>query len=416
MPLISILIFLIILMVVVFIHELGHFIAARKNGVLVEEFGLGMPPRMFGVQKVDGKWQVTKGNAAPLDPTQTLFSFNWLPIGGFVRLYGDGAGGEGGAVNPKYKKLALGSASVWGRLVIMIAGVVMNVLLATVIYYGLLGTNGFRSDRLPLIGDATFRFGHIIESVGAIAIRPDSPAEKADIKPQSIIKRIKPQTCEVGIPCDIYNIPWQQVEKTTDLIDMVKKHDGQAIQIEVQKNFLNPDSEVVTVVPLYDAKEKRAMIGIQLIKFVSFDYSQSLIERVLSGPLHAWNLLSYNYQVQRNIFVESFRARDPRIAGEAMGGPVAIASVVSDTIKRSGSDTIKNLLGLTALISLSLAFMNILPIPALDGGRIALLIPEMITGKKINARVENYINIAGFVFLIGLSLLVTFKDVWNLFR
>lgn len=413
---ISLLIFLLILMVVVFIHELGHFLAARKNGVLVEEFGLGMPPRMCGVQKVDGKWQVLKGNSAPLDPTQTVFSFNWLPIGGFVRLYGDGAGGEGGAVNPKYKQLALGSASVWGRFVIMIAGVVMNVILATVIYYGLLGTNGFRSDRLPLIGDATFRFGHIIESVGAIAIRPDSPAEKAGIKSQSVIKRIKPMTCEVGIPCDISLIPWQQVEKTTDLIEMVKKHDGQAILIEVQKNFMNPDSEVVTVVPVYDAKENRAMIGIQLIKFVSFDYSQSLLEKLLSGPLHAWNLLSYNYQVQRNILIESYRARDPRIAGDAMGGPVAIASVVNDTIKRSGVDTVKNLLGLTALISLSLAFMNILPIPALDGGRIALLIPEMITGRKNNAKFENYVNIGGFIVLIGLSILVTFKDVWNLFR
>jgi len=403
-------------MVVVFIHELGHFLAARKNGVLVEEFGIGMPPRAVGVQKVDGKWHILRGTQVAVDPSKTIYSFNWLPLGGFVRLYGDGAGGEGGDVNPKFKSLALGSASVWGRLVIMIAGVVMNILLAIVIYYALLGTRGFISDRLPLLDDVSFRFGKQIESVGAVAIRSGSPAAKAGIPAESLIRGIRPAVlCPVGTVCN-EEIEWQQISKTTDLIDLVKRNDGKPIEIELQKNMLNPELMRVVVIPEFDKKENRAMIGVQLMKYVSFDYSRTLTDRILSGPMHAYNLMSYNLQIQRVIFTASIKARDPRIAGEAMGGPVAIARVVGDTVNRSGSDTIRNLLSLTALISLSLAFMNILPIPALDGGRVALLIPEMITGRKINKKFESYINIGGFVFLIALSIVITFKDVLNLFR
>ncbi len=412
----SILTFILILMVVVFIHELGHFLAARRNGVLVEEFGIGMPPRAIGVQKIHNKWHILRGTQTATDPTKTIYSLNWLPLGGFVRLYGDGAGGEGGSINPMYKKLSLGSASVWARLLIMVAGVIMNILLAIVIYYALLGTRGFVSDRLPLLDDVSFRFGQQIESVGAVAVRPGSPAAKAGIPAESLIRSIRPVVaCPNGDVCDP-ETGWKKISKTTDLIEMVKQNGGKPVEIELQKSMLNPELSRIVVTPEYDAKEKRALIGVQLMKFVSFDYSQTLTNKILSGPMHAYNLMSYNFQIQRTIFAASIKAGDPRIAGEAMGGPVAIARVVGDTVNRSGSDTIRNLLSLTALISLSLAFMNILPIPALDGGRVALLIPEMITGRKINKKFESYINIGGFVFLIALSIVITFKDVLNLFR
>jgi len=402
-------------MVVVFIHELGHFLVARKNGVLVEEFGIGMPPRAIGVQRVHSKWHLIKSGQPPVDPTKTIYSLNWLPLGGFVKLYGDGSGGEGGEVNPQYQSLALGSAPVWGRLAIMVAGVFMNVLLAIVIYYTLLVTRGFVSDRLPLLDDVSFRFGKQVDSVGVVSIRAGSPAEKAGIPAESLIHNIRPVTvCPIKTICK--ESAWQKISKTTDLIDMVMKNGGKPVEIELQKNVLNPELMRITVTPEYNAQEKRAMIGVQLMKYVSFDYSKTITDKLFSGPMHAYNLMSYNLQIQRIIFAASIKAGDPRIAGEAMGGPVAIARVVGDTVNRSGSDMVRNLLSLTALISLSLAFMNILPIPALDGGRVLLLIPEMLTGRKINKKFESYINIGGFVFLIALSVIITFKDVWNLFR
>jgi regulator of sigma E protease len=416
MTLITLLIFAIILTVVVFIHEMGHFLAARYFGVLVEEFGIGMPPRLAGLQWYRGVRHVLRGHKKPPSHTDTVFSFNWLPLGGFVRLYGDGAGGEGGHIDPTLRHRALGSASVWGRFVIMIAGVVMNVLLAVVIYYGLLVTHGYQSDRLPLILDATFPFGKMITTIGTMQVAPGSPAEAAGIPTQALFLRVRQATCPDGIICKKEDIAWDTISEPNDLIEHVQSHGARPIELELQSNFLNPETHRVFVTPRYDEKLKRHIIGVSLFRFVTLDYSTSLSDKLFAGPMHAWNLLQYNYLTQKHIFGRALQERNARIAGEAMGGPVAIASVVHDTIQKSGTDTIRNLLSLTALISLSLAFMNILPFPALDGGRIMLLIPEAITGKKIHHKVENYINIAGFALLIVLSIAVTFQDIFRLIR
>ncbi len=210
------------------------------------------------------------------------------------------------------------------------------------------------------------------------------------------------------------NGSWQEVTNTDTLINFVKANRNLPVELELRKSYLNPETYTTVVTPKYDEKLQRAIIGVQLVKFVSIDYSQSLGEKIFAGVLHAYNLTDYNIRTQSHIFGEAIKQKDASIATDAMGGPVAIGGIVNDTIKESGSLVIRNLVNLMALISLSLAFMNILPIPALDGGRIFLLIPEMITGRKVPHKIENYINIAGFIVLIGLSILVTIKDVIRL--
>lgn len=394
---------LVILGIIVFAHELGHFIVARKAGVLVEEFGLGMPPRLFGMQKVKGIWRTVKGPKAPRDIEHTLYSVNTLPIGGFVRLYGDGAGGEGGEVDARLASKSFDNASVWWRAAIMVAGVCMNILLAVLIYYVLLANNGMVSDRLPLIGNPTFAFGTTERSIGISNIVEDSPAEKSGLKAEDIILEVRPHT-EKNV--------WIQMKKPGDLIAIVKANNGVPVDVHV-KDFTSSAERVVTVKPEFNKQENRAMIGAGLMDFVTIKYDRGY-ERYLSGWLHAWNITSYNFQALGTMVSYAIVEKKPEIIGETVTGPVGIGRVIDKILKGSGDRTFENLLNLTAIISLSLAVVNILPLPALDGGRLALLLPEMITGRRVNKKFEQYINVAGFIFLIGLSILITIKDVIHL--
>lgn len=394
---------LVVLGIIVLIHELGHFIAARKAGVLVEEFGLGMPPRFFGIQRVDDVWRTVKGPRAPRNIEHTLYSINSLPIGGFVRLYGDGAGGEGGVVDSRLAHRAFDNATVWWRAAIMVSGVCMNILLAVVIYYVLLGKSGFVSDRLPLIGNPTFTFGTVERSIGVASIVDGSPAQKAGLEAEDIVLEVKPQKPDSS---------WIPMKKPGDLIAIVKANEGVAVDIHA-KDFTSGKERIVTVKPTYNAKEKRAMIGAGLMDFVTIRYDRG-VEPYLSGWMHAWNITSYNFQTLGTMASYAIVEKKPEIIGEAVTGPVGIGKIIDKILKDSGTKTFDNLLNLTAIISLSLAVVNILPLPALDGGRILLLMPEMIFGRKVNKKFEQYINVVGFALLIGLSILITIKDVIHL--
>ena len=394
---------LIILGVIVLVHEFGHFIVARRAGVLVEEFGLGMPPRLFGIQKIKDTWHIVKGPKAPRHIEHTLYSVNTLPIGGFVRLYGDGAGGEGGEVDKRLASKAFDNASVWWRALIMVAGVCMNILLAVIIYYFLLSKNGLVSDRLPLIGNPTFTFGTIERSIGISNIVDGSPAEKSGLKAEDIVLEVRPHT-EKNV--------WIPMKKPNDLISIVKANNGVPVDVHV-KDFTSSVERVVTVRPEYNEKEKRAMIGAGLMDFVTIKYDKG-IEPYLSGWMHSWNITSYNFQALGTMVSYAVVEKKPEIIAETVTGPVGIGRVIDKILKGSGDRTLDNLLNLTAIISLSLAVVNILPLPALDGGRLLLLLPEIFTGRRVNKKFEQYVNVAGFIFLIGLSILITIKDVIHL--
>lgn len=399
----AVLVIVIVLGVIVLVHEFGHFIVARRAGVLVEEFGFGMPPRLIGVQRIENRWHIVHGAKAPHSIEHTVYSINALPIGGFVRLYGDGAGGEGGTIEPKLAHRALDHASVWWRLFIMIAGVVMNMLLAVVIYYILLIQNGFVSEQLPLIGKPSFMFGTVVKSIGITNIVKNSPAQKAGLHTEEIVLSVRPKTS---------NSVWVSMRTPSDLIDIVKAHEGIAVDVRV-KDFTSGSERVVTVMPVYNTKEKRAMIGAALMELATIRYDKTY-ERLLGGFIHGWNMMSYNVQAMGTMFSYAKDAGKPELVAEAVTGPVGIGRVVDKMLKSSGSKLAENLLNLMALISLSLATVNILPFPALDGGRVLFLIPEMLTGKKINKTIEQYVNVGGFFILIALSIAITIKDVIRL--
>ena len=388
MLLIALLIFLLILSVLVLFHELGHYLVAKKFNIKVEEFGFGFPPRAWG-KKIG----------------ETIYSINWLPIGGFVKLYGEDDAGGGSVKLPKSQlpkkdlDRAFYTRPVWQRASVVVAGVVMNVILAVVIYYVFLGFSSFQAE-LPKIGNYTF-FGanqQEIEMVIIQGVTPNSPAEKAGLGPGD----------------RILTINGQEVASTQFFADEISRNKGKEITI-TWKNLLSGETSQATVVPRVNPPENDGALGVgfgsQETMVISYD---SPVQRVFSGVTHSANLAFYNVAAIGFLIGESIEERSPEKVGGAVAGPVGIFKVVEVFLSFADvKERTLQLLNLAGMLSVSLAFFNILPIPALDGGRLFFILIEGITGRKVNQRFETLTHTIGMAVLLTLIALITFKDIFQ---
>ncbi len=378
----SLLVFIIILAVLVLIHEFGHFIVAKKNGILVEEFGFGFPPRL---------WSKKIG--------ETIYSFNAIPLGGFVKLYGE----EYNEQIKKNKTRAFSQKAPWQKFLVIIAGVVMNTLLAIGIYYGLLFANNYQSEPLLIFNNFKFTFGQQQGKVIVANVIQNSPAEKAGITTEdALIKISSPASNSITIT------------SANQMIQFVKNKGNQQIVLELE-NIKNGKKKIVAITPLYDEKLKRSIIGANLVDAVVINYSKPE-EKFLSGILHSYNILNYNIKTIGTLFSSSIKEKKLEPVSQAVSGPIGIFSVISDLIKTSGEKFFINLLNVMALLSLSLAMVNVLPFPALDGGRLVFVVYEWITKKQVNQKIEQYVNLAGFSILILMAILVTINDIIRLIK
>lgn len=381
----SIIIFIIILGLLVLIHEAGHFFAAKKNGVRVEEFGFGFPPKVFGFRK-----------------GETLYTINLLPLGGFVKLYGEEYGEvESGKVDKAhtyvYKK-------PWQKISIVVAGVVMNILLGAGIFYYILGTHNFISEPLPLFNSYHFRFGTQQQQVIAAGVLDKSPAQKAGVGGQQTIVTVK----------DDLSPAWIDINSTKQLIDFINMNSGKPVQIKL-KHVISGEEKVVTVIPRFDSKLKRAVIGISLVDTVILKY-QTPVDKAFSGFFHAYNVSAYNLNTIGYLIGTSLKQKSAAPVTNVVSGPIGIYNIVSLTVKGSKNQLILNLLNLTASLSLAIATINILPVPPLDGGRLPFILYEWLAKKRANASVEKYINIAGIGFFLLLAIFVSINDFLKLFH
>jgi regulator of sigma E protease len=387
---ISIIIFILILGTLVLIHEFGHFIFAKKNGVLVEEFGFGFPPRIFGVKK-----------------GETLYSINLLPIGGFVKLYGEEYQELNQLRQSKNilppKKRAFVFKKPFQKFLIIIGGVLMNVILAPGIYYFLLGTNQFQSEPLPLFNQFHFTFGKQQGQVIIAEVVKNSPASKVGITTEDAVVRFKVNSSN----------NWVTITSASQLISEIKNRAKQKVTIQLV-NIRSGNQKTVMVIPYYNLQLKRAIIGANLIDAVIIKYD-SITDKLLSGFLHSYNLIGYNISVFGDLISTSFKSRNIEPVSQTVSGPIGIFAVVNDLVQSSGRKLVVNLLNVVALLSLSLALINILPLPALDGGRLVFVIYEWITGKQVQAKVEKYINAIGFIFLISLAIVISINDILKFF-
>lgn len=373
----GILIGLIVLVVLVVLHELGHAFAARKAGVVVEEFGIGFPPRAWGKKLKNG----------------VLFSLNWLPLGGFVKLQGEHDAAR--------KKGDYGAATFWQKTKILFAGVLVNWVVAVILLTGLafVGLPKIVDDQFAIPGDTTV----LSEPVQLGQITPDYPAAKAGL--QSGDK--------------ILSFAGEPIETTQELIDVSKSHRGQTVTVEYERDGQTQKSEVA----LRDADE--AVFGSTLGQSQKIRATWSApIVGVVTTAQYTWVTLQGLGHLAADFFGGLFMQLSPNEATRQQGsanldeasnsvaGPVGILGTIFPAAGKGG---FADVIFLSAIISLTLAVMNILPIPALDGGSWFLMALFRLIRKPLTKDLEEKIKGIGFLILMLLIVVVTVGDVAKLF-
>lgn len=407
----GIIIGLLILMLLVVAHEFGHFIMARRNGVRVLEFGICMPPRAVawvhkavetkdknGKSVIKKKWVKLPKSEWGKEQDGLIFSLNWLPIGGFCSMYGESAADK--------RKGTFGAASFWSKTKILFGGVVMNWLVA----FGILtilawtGMPQFLPNQFYLGNDA-----QTIETTRSVVVQDvmaNSPAAEAGfLKDDEIIA-----------------VDGQPVNNASDITDFGKNHAGETVLYTVRRGE-EEQNLIVTLNP----PDAEYVLGVSMASF-----GQTFIRSTWSAPIVGagltiqltgetfkglgelvWNLVS---GIARQFSFDDTVREEGRVdigaAGDAVSGPVGIVGVIFPAFASSGAT---NLAFLAALISVSLACMNVLPIPALDGGRWLLIAIYKLRRKELTKETEEKIVSRAFMVLLALIVLVTALDILKFF-
>lgn len=374
----TIIIFVITLLILVVIHELGHFLMAKKFNIKVLEFGFGIPPRLWGKKM-----------------GETLISLNWLPFGGFVRLLGEDEVSREILENER----SFASQNVWKRIVVVVAGVVMNLFLAWVLFYVVLGLQGFKTS-FPLFLDHKFigveQKNESFIMVSSVA--KSSPAENSGIKSGD----------------RIVSINNQPVTESNELISKTKSLAGQVVLLTLS----DPEKKTFKTVSLTPRKEPplgQGPLGVSLneVALANLEY-KTPVQRIFAGPTHSVNIVAYSGKILGRLIGESIKLKKIEPVSQTVSGPVGITALVNDILTQTKNPLLPYL-NFIAVLSLNLAVMNVLPIPALDGGRLFFLLIEGVTKRKVNARLEKYIHTAGMALLLALMILITFSDIRKIF-
>ena len=332
MDIYSLLSFIIVFFIIVFFHELGHFSLAKYFDVKVNEFFIGFGPALF--KKQFG---------------ETLYSVRLFPLGGVVVMEGEDEDSD--------DERAYHRKKAWQKFLIVIAGPLMNFVIAIVLLFGIFSTTGY--------------FGNQI-----MKVTENSPASLAGLQSGDRIVRIDDT----------------QVGDWNGIIQKIKSTQGKTVEVEVIRDS---KSQVLTMTSVYNKEQARYLIGI----------SEPVIEK---NPIKAFQM---SYTATWDMIVETLKVLgrifyDPEVQ-KGISGPVGIYSAI-DYFAKQG---IISLMSITAVISVNLGIMNLLPIPALDGGRMIILLFEMISGRKVNQKFEDNLHKIGFILLLALMVIVLIKDI-----
>jgi len=346
--LLSIIIFVVFLIILILVHELGHFLIAKLNGVQVKEFAFGFPPTIYSFTR--------KG---------TKYSFNLIPLGGYVSLLGE----EEDVKTPG----SYYSLKVWQKISIVVTGVMMNFLLAIIIL-----TIGFMIGMTPLVSDPATLGGQKTSQVMVAQVVLDSPAAKIGIESGNILNGFS---------------------SPSDLQQFTKENAGKLVNLDIQKN----GSQEIKPVQLgtNDAPLGVAVVSITKVK-------QSFPRALVTATVEVGRSIKTVVFVLGGMIKSVFTTGSAGEAGAGVVGPIGIFNFTSEALK-IGWIYIFQLL---AILSINLGIINILPFPALDGGKILFLALEGIFRKKVvRQEIENLIHTIGFVLLIILLLAITFRDI-----
>jgi regulator of sigma E protease len=356
----------VILGVLIFVHELGHFLIAKKSGIRVDEFAIGFPPKLWSFER-----------------NGTKYSINLIPFGGFVKIFGENIDDE--ALDPNRKDSFLNKSKLT-QAAVLIGGVLFNVIFAYILISISLMA-GFPS----IITDANA--GKISDSrIVVIGILPDSPAQKAGIEAgDQILGIVKGE-----------NVLNESEITISRVQEIISAGDVGEITLDLRRNgddrkvSLNTESGIIS--------DKQAIgISMERIGILKFPFFKAL-----------WEGFKLTGQTIKEVAVGLFKLIATAVVGKGslddVAGPVGIVGLV-DSARNFG---FYYLLTFTAFISLNLAVLNILPLPALDGGRLFIILIEVIIRRPIKSAVVNWINGIGFALLILFMIAITVNDILRL--
>lgn len=336
--------FIILLTVTIFIHELGHFIFAKKAGVHIYEFAIGMGPIIY-------KWKRKND--------ETIYAIRLFPIGGFVSMAGED-------IDPDEKidhNKLLHTKTKLQRFLVITAGVAFNFILAFTIFFGIALFKGAPQNN------------PVIESLNEKYEIVTSGLQKGD---------------------EIKKINGKKISSIDRLMLEIMLKNKEKITLEIER-----EGQEKTFTVKGQKEEKSYKYGFQL---------QNEVEKGILPSLKFAATKTYNMLEQMVIVIKSLVTGE--LSLNSLSGPVGIYNIVGESSKAG----LVSFLYLTALISINIGFINLIPTPALDGGRLLFLIIEIIRGKKVDPKIENAFHTIGFMFLIGLMIIVTFSDLFKIFK
>lgn len=349
---VSILVFLLVLSVLVLVHEFGHYVMARRYGVLVEEFGFGLPPRIIG-KKIG----------------ETIYSINALPFGGFVKLHGEME--EESIISPRR---AFVNKSKKTRIKILMAGVVMNFILAVVafaIVYSFLG-----------IPKET-------EDVKIVDITTGSPAQIAGWVAGDIVKTVDKQ----------------KINTVSQFVNLIEQKKGKRIEIEIKRNNEIKKSNII---PRENPPDEEGPLGVVIT--TTEIYYPPILARPFVGIFYGFKEALFWGKTVILGFVKIFTDLLGGRAPTDLAGPVGIFAITSEAAKMG----ILALINFVGILSVNLAILNIIPFPALDGGRLLFIFIEKAIGRKVLPKVEATVHTIGMIILLVVLLAITAHDIQRL--
>ncbi len=367
----TIIIFLLVLAVLIFVHELGHFLAARACGIRVDAFKIGFGPKIF-------HWK--RG--------ETEYGLNLIPFGGYVKIFGENPDDES-TKGPDAARSFVHRPK-WQQVIVLAAGVFFNFVFAWLLYVvTFMGGVTATTDGFEKYAD---RFEHPRIMVSYVS--PDSPAQVAGLKMGDVLKEAKQKMDYQGT----------QPMSVEDIQQSINASKGEPIEIK----YLREGKEYsVAVAPKEGLVEGKYAIGIAMENVG--DLKLPFFAALYEGTNYTWVMMKETAKGLGNFVVTIFQGT-AKFAD--VSGPVGIAGIVGD----AASMGITFLLMITALISINLGIINLVPFPALDGGRILFVIIESIIRRRIPMKFANVVNTVGFALLMILMLVVTYKDIVKLIK
>jgi regulator of sigma E protease len=377
--LMGIIVGIIVLVFLVVVHELGHAILARRNGVVVEEFGIGFPPRAWSKKLKNG----------------ILFSLNWLPLGGFVKLQGEHDAAD--------KKGDYGAATFWQKTRILLAGVLINWVVAALLLTVLAWTGlpKILPNQFSVASDTTI----VSKPIEITVVTKDSPADKAGLKTGDQIRRFDGRA----------------IDSSADLSDATKENRGKEVEIIYTRSGVEHSTKTTL-----RTKSDNGYLGVGSLQReqIQASWSAPIVGVVTTAQFTAvtfqglGNLVAdftqgIALQLSTNPTTRAQANAHLEKAGSSVAGPVGILGTIFPAAEQAG---LTQLVLLTAIISLTLAVMNALPIPALDGGRWFTMAIFRLLKKPLTKEREEKIQTIGFMVLMALIIVVTVADVGKLFK